>query len=78
VDDEIHDESDYDNEGNTADMEEVLRDRVGDNLRDVLRSDPSEPKPTTQFEIASMQHNMEEKHEMPYYDFQQNTQSVCV
>jgi hypothetical protein len=52
--DEIHYEDDYDNEENAAEMEDVQSYGEGDNVRDVLRDNPSEPKPTSQSEIVSM------------------------
>ena len=73
----MHDENDHNDEENTADMEDDLTDGLGDNLSDILGDNPSEPKPTTQSEIASMRKMMEEQREMLNNAIQQNTQ-LCV
>jgi hypothetical protein len=59
--DEILDEDDHDDEDNTADMDDALRDNLGNNLSDILADNPSKPEPTTQSEIASMRKMMEEQ-----------------
>jgi hypothetical protein len=76
-DDDKHYEDDHDDNERTADMEDALNDGLGDNLSDVLCDNPSEPEPTTQSEIASMQMTMEEQREMLNNAIQQNTQ-LCV
>ena len=55
-------------------MEDALSNGLGDNLSDVLGDNPSEPEPTTQSEIASMQKMMEEQRELLNNAIKQNTQ----
>jgi len=58
-------------------MEDTLSEGLGDNLSDVLRDNPSDPEPTTQSEIASMEKMMQEQREMLNNAIRQNTQ-LCV
>jgi hypothetical protein len=62
---------------NTADIEDDPSYRLGDNICDILSDNLSQPKPTTQSEIASMRKVMEEQWETLNNTNQQNTQ-LCV
>jgi len=56
--------NDHDDQENTADMEDDLSNNPCHNRSDILGDNPSEPEPTTQSNIASMQMMMEEEWEM--------------
>jgi len=77
LEDGFCDENDHDDEENTADIEDALSNGLGDNLRNVLADNPSEPELTTQSEIVSMRKMMEEQREMLNNAIQQKTQ-LCV
>jgi len=62
--DEMHDDSDHDQEQHTADIKDDLRDSLGDNIKDILGNTLRKPKPTMQSEIASMQKILYEQWEM--------------